>query len=954
MTGKLNLLHPTRCIVRTLVDACLDRGTQDFRDLLILVPTARLGTFFLASLTKSVGACHPPQVKTLEQWIHHSSTNETVAISLQQATLLIGHILIEHPFNFLQFGHEREIALFFWEIEEQGIAHQAFDKLKICLEEDVYKNEDSLGSLYKRIEEIETVYGLLKQQLTKLGLTFKSDLQGQKVNAIIRRMAQDQDPLGKGIHNIWLAGFTSVVPTIKPLFEAFANHQQCQIWLASLPQQPERSPLEELIDTCLVPGQEVIRDASPAQQRSDTIRVMSVDSPLSEAFFALQLMRQWTKSGLPASQLAVIVTNEGDYGEVLRLAQEEATEEFNIALPLPLSQTPLGGFIEAIAQWKQAPLNDDNLAQLLTHPLSLSWLKNQQAFEDDLTSTIFKCLHEPQHSMNLRESLLDSHHKPQLDVFFNKANEFLDGLTGAHSIHAWWLHLSSFIQSLDLTKGAPNHDGFDGVQDAFDSFHQEMALMAHLEAKISFKLFWSLVGPRLLSSDVRSIGEPLKGIQVISLAESRNIPFSSAIILGCNEGTFPKALPRDDLIDDYLKRAIGLPGWAKLEAMEDTTFQLLRERVPHLTLLRCHEKTNELQVRSRFVEHLLSQGEAVVEVQDFDVTAMIQKAAPAIPEEPDELGEGLWDQDPAVLVNPISATSLGRFVGCPYRFYLHKMKVNPLDIIDPSSVKSEGSWLHKTIESFFWEGPFHPWNEEHSFIDLGMERFMRLTQKLGPTGVEQSPAYLQLKVKSWPRFLSFLQSIYGPHINQGISRSLKEVSIKDSFGHAPFSIRGQERRVTGIIDSIDYIDGISLIIDYKRRNPPALARVKSGLEPQLLLYAHVVSGGDPEKLDQTVVGYWNIFDGEWQPCAVGAGAREQALAKGLIKKQTPDLIEALDQCRNLATWREEQVIQRERFYADPTDCGYCEFSGVCRKHESHTGDRLKDQRDLLEQKGGRA
>ena len=83
----------------------------------------------------------------------------------------------------------------------------------------------------------------------------------------------------------------------------------------------------------------------------------------------------------------------------------------------------------------------------------------------------------------------------------------------------------------------------------------------------------------MLKQDCRFIGYPLKGIQVISLPEARYVPFQAIVILGCVEGVFPKSLPQDVLVDDWIKRKLGLRGWSYIESLEDTTFQLLVDRL---------------------------------------------------------------------------------------------------------------------------------------------------------------------------------------------------------------------------------------------------------------------------------------------------------------------------------------------------------------------------------------
>ena len=119
---------------------------------------------------------------------------------------------------------------------------------------------------------------------------------------------------------------------------------------------------------------------------------------------------------------------------------------------------------------------------------------------------------------------------------------------------------------------------------------------------MSLKELWELVQSKILSMEIRGIGYPLEGVQVLRLIESRYVPFDVIFILGCNEGKFPKQLPKDYILDDWLKRRIGLPGWAYVEALEDTTFSLLKARIPQVELFYTQAEGNRNFSPSRFLE----------------------------------------------------------------------------------------------------------------------------------------------------------------------------------------------------------------------------------------------------------------------------------------------------------------------------------------------------------------
>ena len=119
-----------------------------------------------------------------------------------------------------------------------------------------------------------------------------------------------------------------------------------------------------------------------------------------------------------------------------------------------------------------------------------------------------------------------------------------------------------------------------------------------------------LLRDKLMSLDVRDVGDQLKGVQILSIEEARYVPFQTVFILGCAEGLFPKALPKDNLLDNLLKTRLGLPGWEYMEAIEESTFQLLQARLPSLQTSYPIDLSSEPGVRSHYIERELIFGKA--------------------------------------------------------------------------------------------------------------------------------------------------------------------------------------------------------------------------------------------------------------------------------------------------------------------------------------------------------
>src|SRR5690606_2604157 len=55
------------------------------------------------------------------------------------------------------------------------------------------------------------------------------------------------------------------------------------------------------------------------------------------------------------------------------------------------------------------------------------------------------------------------------------------------------------------------------------------------------------------------LGEPLEGLQIMGLLESRCLDFDEVYWLGANEGTLPRVSRQNSFIPDSLRQAFGLP-----------------------------------------------------------------------------------------------------------------------------------------------------------------------------------------------------------------------------------------------------------------------------------------------------------------------------------------------------------------------------------------------------------
>jgi ATP-dependent helicase/nuclease subunit B len=69
------------------------------------------------------------------------------------------------------------------------------------------------------------------------------------------------------------------------------------------------------------------------------------------------------------------------------------------------------------------------------------------------------------------------------------------------------------------------------------------------------------------AASVPFIGEPLQGLQIMGVLETRTLDFENIILLGVNEGVLPSGKSANSFIPNDLKRYHGMPLYGDKDAV---------------------------------------------------------------------------------------------------------------------------------------------------------------------------------------------------------------------------------------------------------------------------------------------------------------------------------------------------------------------------------------------------
>ena len=182
MATKLTVVPPENCLIETLTEKLAELSSKQLSELSLILPTGRLATFLLANLAKRKKAFFPPKVTTLDGFINSfEDSSELSILSDNACDILLSKYIEEKEFDQISKGHEREIRLFIGEIFDRGFEiDHAYNEIETVLSEDIYKNDEHQGSLYRRFEQMRECSHYLLNFLKENGFELPKQRKARK------------------------------------------------------------------------------------------------------------------------------------------------------------------------------------------------------------------------------------------------------------------------------------------------------------------------------------------------------------------------------------------------------------------------------------------------------------------------------------------------------------------------------------------------------------------------------------------------------------------------------------------------------------------------------------------------------------------------------------------------------------------------------------------------------
>lgn len=214
----------------------------------------------------------------------------------------------------------------------------------------------------------------------------------------------------------------------------------------------------------------------------------------------------------------------------------------------------------------------------------------------------------------------------------------------------------------------------------------------------------SLLRRHLSTVKISFEGEPLEGVQVMGILETRNIDFKNVLILSVGEDGFPGGMSDKSYIPASLRTGYGMPSLGYREAMYSYYFYRLLQRARRIDIV-YNSSSDGMSTGepSRFIRQLEIESPHASRINRVALSFNVgSREARADFKVKDERIAGLLGEFVSGR-RTFSPSSLYRYIRCPYSFYLRYVEgIKAVDEVDEQMEDNVlGTVMHGALQAIY-------------------------------------------------------------------------------------------------------------------------------------------------------------------------------------------------------------------------------------------------------------
>ena len=526
-----------------------------------------------------------------------------------------------------------------------------------------------------------------------------------------------------------LAGFTLLTKAQRSLFlHLFRNHTTIVLFHTDLEKRHPVLDPYRIYDTWMNGafwGKRPKERRKPPKEPQRTISFYESFDSHAEIRQAAHVMSQTRNSLNPAaSPLEVgIILPEGSSLLPLLYALDNLELPMNVTLGFPATKSNFYTLIESlieltITRHERWGFHHRSLDKFLSHPYThflrvdgVPFGETAQKLRDEIISQNLSFLRF--NAFTSFETLTDK----DLHLCHQLEEEFLSPFINARTLHDMGQALVHLIHGFKNTLLRDDRFSLERqtIQDFLDRILPNLILSRSATRDLSSpKILCQILRHLISSLRIPFEGNPLEGIQVMGMLESRLLSFRNLFILDVNEGILPKNIKIDPLFPPSLHPLLGLPSIKTRESLFRYNFFRLVDASRHIHLFYQQGTSGEdKKVRSRFVEQLVLEEELHLTKKDGSLSSQDVPQSPLVktytfqvplPTRPKGNRPSFYPRKlQECLAKGISPSLLDDYLTCPHLFYLKRIVGIPEapEIQEIASSVAIGNMIHHILETAF-------------------------------------------------------------------------------------------------------------------------------------------------------------------------------------------------------------------------------------------------------------
>lgn len=395
----------------------------------------------------------------------------------------------------------------------------------------------------------------------------------------------------------------------------------------------------------------------------------------------------------PDKETAIVLTDESLLIPVLHSIPAEI-KSLNVTMGYPLQQTTAYSFVERLIELQSRKRQSKSKDCTRFYHSDVIGLLNHPYIQESQAETANRLIQE------IRRKQI---------VYANSELFPKEGIIGQiFTPTGSWTELATYLQ--EILSRVANQPDSDNERKSY--FHLIVDHLVRIKNSLTGsnvdltpEIFASLLRRTLQTLRIPFQGEPLQGIQIMGILETRVLDFKNVLILSANDDTFPgNRMEGSSFIPYNLRYGYGLPTAQHHEGVFAYYFYRLLQRAERVDIAYCSNSDDKRSGEpSRYIYQLLYESKHNLNFKPLQLQVNLSQTEPIKVDKKGAVADALKEFLDTSSKKQLSPTSLYQYLECPLRFYFQSIAKlsQEEEIAEEIDLPMFGTILHRTMELLY-------------------------------------------------------------------------------------------------------------------------------------------------------------------------------------------------------------------------------------------------------------